>query len=105
MADCLPRLDLLRSLRDEAFSCESAAAVVSAVALSPPLAGSSEVGVERPAGGLVTPDVAIDGLMADRELPPSAQMTGYLFRTPLPAQELLDCGEVLRCEAAVAARA
>jgi len=103
--DCLPRLDLLRALRDGAFSCESAAAVVSAVALPPPLAGAPEVGVEQPSGGLVTPDVAVDALMADGELPPSAQVTGYLFRAPLPAQQPLDCGEVLRREAAVAARA
>ncbi len=43
------------------------AAVVGAVALAALLASAPQVGVERAAEVPVDPDVAIDGLMADRE--------------------------------------
>src|SRR5919201_3822174 len=105
MADPPARLHLRRALRDEALTGEPAAAVVGAVALAPPLAGAPEVRVEQSPFTLVPPDVAVDGLMTDPELPGPPQVAGDLLGAPLPTEQLLDCGEVLGREAAVAARA
>ena len=61
--------------------------------------------VEHAALALVSPDVAVDGLVADRELPRPPQVARDLLGAPLPAQQLLDEGEVLFAKAQVAARA
>ena len=97
------RLDRRGSLRDETFSGQSSTTVIAAVALAAPLAGPSQMGVEQPSRLLVSPDVAVDGLVADGELPQTAEMSGDLLGTPLAAQQLVDLGEVLGREAQVAA--
>jgi hypothetical protein len=54
------------------------------------LARSSQVGMERPSGSLVPPDVAVDGLMADAQVPETAQMSRDLLEAPLAAEQFLD---------------
>src|SRR5215207_9548755 len=105
VADAAAGLDLGGSLRDQALAGESAAAVVSAVALAPPLPGASQVGVERPAPLLIPPDVAVDRLVADREEAGAGEVARDLLGAPLAAQQPVDYGEVFRREALVAARA
>jgi hypothetical protein len=101
----LPRLDLRRPLRDRALSRQSAAAVVGAVALPAPLAGPAQVGIEQTACLFISPDVAVDGLVADREESSPAEVARDLLGAPLPAQQPVDGGEVFRREVAVAAGA
>src|ERR1043166_5910441 len=105
MPDLPARLDLLRALRDEALACEPAAAVVSPVALPAPLAGATQVGVEETSLALIPPDVAVDSLVANRELPGAGQVPSDLFGTPLAAEQPVDEREVCCRKAAVAARA
>ncbi len=45
--------------------------------------------VERAAAAFVSPDVAVDRLVADREVPPAPQPAGDLLRTPVLAEERL----------------
>src|SRR5215218_3675976 len=90
VADLSARLHLRWPLRDQALARQSAAAIVSAVALPPPLARPAEVGVEESSLLLVSPDVAVGRLVADAEEPDSAQVTRDLLGTPLPAEQLLD---------------
>ncbi len=105
MADSVARLDLRRALRDQALPREPAAAVVGAVALPAPLPRPAQVGVERPALFLISPDVAVDGLVADEEPTGPAEVAGDLFGAPLTAQQLVYQREVFGREAAVTARA
>jgi len=65
LADAGARLDLRRTLSEHALAGEPSAAIVSSVALTSPLARAAQVEVERPALSLVTPDVAVDRLVAD----------------------------------------
>ena len=67
VTDTIARLDRGRPLRDHALAGQPPAAVVGTVA--PALAGPAQVGVEQTALTLVAPDVAVDGLVADREQP------------------------------------
>ncbi len=59
--------------------------------------------VEQPTGSLVSPDVAIDSLVTDGELPQTAEMTGDLLWTPLPADQFVDLGKILDGESLIAA--
>jgi len=68
---------------DVTLSGEFPAAVIAAVALAPLLAGTAQFPVEHTAFGPIAPDIAIDGLMADRERTAQPQITRDLFRTPL----------------------
>lgn len=51
----------------------------------------------------VSPDVVVDGLVADKEDPQLAQVSGWLLGTPLPAQQFIDQCKVLCREAQIAA--
>src|SRR5438445_13462197 len=90
MPELLARLDARRPGGDRAFARQAAAAVVAAVALAPLVACSAQVLVERAAGALVGPDVAIDRLMADGELAVAPQPAGHLLRAPIFPQQHLD---------------
>src|SRR5439155_17955475 len=81
------RLDPGRSGGDRPFPRHAAAAVVAAVAFAPLLASAAQVGVERPPGRLVRPDVAVDGLVADLEAALAPQPTGHLLGTPVLDEE------------------
>ena len=105
MPRLLPGLDSRRPLGDEPFSGQFSATVVAAVAFPSSLAGTSQVGVESPALLLISPDVTVDRLVADREEAGAAAVTGDLLGAPLPAQQFVDGGEVRGREALVAARA
>ena len=54
---------------------------------------------------IISPDVAVNRLVADGEEPGPAQVTRDLLGAPLPAQQFIDSSEVLGAEAPVAARA
>ena len=63
------------------------------------------MGVKRPARALIPPDVAVDGLVADREEPLPPEVSRDLLGAPLPAEQLVYQREVFRREVAVTARA
>src|SRR2546425_9425282 len=90
MPELLARLDARRPGGDRAFARQAAAAVVAAVALAPLFACAAQVLVERAAGALVGPDVAIDRLMADGELAVAPQPASHLLRAPIFPQQHLD---------------
>jgi hypothetical protein len=52
----------------------------------------------------ITPDVAINSFVADREPARSAQVSGDLLRAPLLTDEIIDFGKVRRGEALITAR-
>src|SRR5579859_1607852 len=84
------------------FPREAAPTVVAAVAFAALLPGPAEVAVKLAPGRLIGPDVAIDGLVADRELAVAPQPAGDLLGTPVLAHQHLDPGPVRGREAAIA---
>src|SRR5919197_1784681 len=101
----LPSLDLRGALGDGAFTGQFPATIIAAVAFTPTLAGSPEVCVEESSLALVAPDVAVDGLVADREQAFAGEVARDLLGAPLPAQQPVDEREVRGREALVAAGA
>ena len=65
-----------------ALSCEPASAVITVVALPAYLDGTPQVLVEMPAGGFISPDVAVNRFVTDGERPVFAQTTRDLFWAP-----------------------
>ena len=92
----LPGLDLRRPLGDETFSGQFPATVVIAVALTSSLVDSAQVDVEQAALLLISPDVAVDGLVADREEAAAGEVAADLLGAPLSAQQFVDERENLR---------
>ena len=86
---------------DRPLPRQAAAAVVASVAFPALLPRPAEVRVQGPALALVGPDVAIDGLVADAQLPLPAEIAGHLLRTPLLFEEGADEVDVGRREALV----
>jgi len=76
-----------RPLIDHALAGEPPAALVSPVALAALLHGAAQIPVQQPAMAQVTPDVAVDGLVADREPPARAQVPGDLLGAPAAPQQ------------------
>src|SRR2546422_8892504 len=70
-----------------ALAGQAAAAVIAPVAFAPLFARSAQVGVQVAAQAVVGPDVAVDRLMADRELPLAPQPAGDLLGTPVLPQQ------------------
>jgi len=56
-----------RALADVTFAGKTTAAVIRAVAFAPSLAGAAQVRVQRATEHSITPDVAVDRLVADGE--------------------------------------
>jgi hypothetical protein len=83
---------------------EAPAAVVAPVALPAALARSAQMFVQGAATSQIPPDVAIDGLVADRQLSLQAQVPGDLFGAPLLPQQLFHSLPVSAPELAVASR-
>src|SRR5439155_1234480 len=75
---------------DRPLAREPATAVVAAVAFAPPLAGAAQMPVQRAAGVLVGPEVAIDRLVADRELLMAPQPARHLLGAPILSEQDLD---------------
>jgi hypothetical protein len=75
--------------RDRTLARQAAAAVVASIALAPLLPGPAQVGIQRPPGRLLGPDVAVDRLVADRQDAIAAQPPGHLFRAPVLPHQLL----------------
>src|SRR3712207_8484661 len=59
----------------------------SPVALPAPFPGPAQVGVKQPTAFLIAPDVAVDGLVADRELACAGEMPRDLLGAPLAAEQ------------------
>src|SRR5687767_6976577 len=95
MAYVATRLDRCGALRDEAFSSQSSTTIIAAIALATTFTGTSQMGVEPSSRRLIAPDVAVDGLVADREVPRTAQVAGDLLGTPFLADQLIDLREVV----------
>src|SRR5579859_1569422 len=102
MPELPTRLDDPWPRADQALAREAAPAVVAAVAFAPLLPRAAEVAVKLAPGRLIRPDVAIDGLVADRELPVAAQPAGHLLGTPVLAHQGLDPGPVRGRETPIA---
>jgi hypothetical protein len=77
---------------------ESAAAVIGTITFAAAFASASQVGIEQSSRLFILPDVAIDGLVTDRELAFSAQVSGDLLRAPLLTDQIVDQGEVPGCK-------
>jgi len=85
MAEHLACRYLLGALSDQALTGQSASAIIAALAFSAPFTRSSQMCEERACLTLILPDVAIDGLVADRKLPAAAQ------DGPRPVQGFIAC--------------
>jgi hypothetical protein len=75
-----------------------------AIALAASLAGTPQVSMEQPSALFVSPDVAVDGLVANGELTHPAEVPGHLLGTPLAAEKFVNLKKVLDSEAQVAPR-
>ena len=62
---------------------QPSAAVVTAIALAPLLAGTAQLAVEHAALGPVAPDIPRDGFVIDGQLPRQFEIPRDLFRAPL----------------------
>jgi len=87
--------DDFRPILDAAFAREPAAAILSAVAFAPALAGAAEVPPERAAGTLVAPNPEVDRLMAHDRKTEKTPASHDLLRTPILFEERRDHREVL----------
>ena len=85
VADLGALLGCGRTLADVSFAGETAAAVVGAVVFAALLAGATKVGVQGAAQAPISPDVAVDRLVADAQgaAQPAADLLGA---PPLPKQ-------------------
>jgi len=90
---------------DMPFSGQPSATVVGAVAFSALLSGTPQVGVELSSCGFVGPDIAVDGLVTDRELSLGPEAPGDLFGAPETLQTPGHHAPVLGTESAIAAGA
>src|SRR5438876_1955231 len=90
MADLSARVGRRGAGGDRPLAREPATAVVAAVAFAPPLAGAAQMPVQRAAGVLVGPEVAIDRLVADRELLMAPQPARHLLGAPILSEQDLD---------------
>src|SRR5512145_251105 len=93
-----------RALRDRPFASNAAAAVVAAVAFAALFARAAQMLIERAAGELIGPDVAVDRFVADAEQAKPSQPARHLVGTPIFAQQFLDLGPVGRRELPIAPR-
>jgi hypothetical protein len=92
------------SLGDVTLPGESTTGVIGTVAFTTLLAGLPKKLVARAAAALVTPDVAVDGLMADEENAGPAEPSRDLLWTPFHPEMLDHDIPVLGGEALVASR-
>ena len=69
------------------FAGQSAAAVIAPVALAAILACPAKMHVQTTSAGFVVPYMSVDSLMADAKHTFAAQMSRYLLRAPLLAQQ------------------
>ncbi len=86
VADGVSSLNDRWSLGDVALAGQAAPAVVGTVAFSSLLGGLSQVPVQVAASRFVSPDVLVDGLVADQHDAVKAQMPADLFWAPALAQ-------------------
>src|SRR6266849_3121118 len=89
---------------DRALTGQAAATVVAPVPLAASLPGAPQVAVQLAACSLVRPDVAVNRLVADRELLRAAESARHLLRAPVLAQQRLDPLPVARRKPPVASR-
>ena len=97
-----PACDDVRTILDHPFSCESAAAVIAAIALAPALVRAAQVGPQVAAAFFVLPDPEVDRLVAHDGPPEAAQSPDDLLWAPAASQQSYDELEVPRSEAGVA---
>jgi hypothetical protein len=90
---------------DVPFPGQPSATVVGAVAFSALLSGAPQVGVEVATCGLVGPDIAVDGLVTDREPSLGLEAPGDLFGAPEALEAPGHQAPVLGFESAIAAGA
>ena len=102
MADGASRLGDGWPFGDVALAGQAAPAVVGAVALASLLGGLSQVPVQIAAGRLVSPDVLIDGFVADQHDAVKAQVACDLFGAPALFQVAVNNGEMGVIELSVA---
>ena len=102
--DTAPVLRSRGPFGDRSFACQPASAVVAAVPFSARFSRPSEVVVEEPTASTVLPDVAVDGLVADREDAGQREPAGDLLRAPVLLQAGLDNRPGRGVELAVAPR-
>lgn len=93
-----------RPLADVPLAGQAATTVVATVALAPLFAGTAQVFVQPPAATFVSPDVPVDGLVADRQHAVALQPGGDLLRTPQVRKQALDQAEVVAGESPIAPR-
>ena len=105
VADLASPLHLGWPLPDHSFARQSPSAVVTTVAFPAALARTAQMFVERASTSQIPPDVPVDCLVADRQLPFQAQVPGDLFRAPLFPQQLFHSFPVPPPKLAVASRA
>jgi hypothetical protein len=105
VAEAAPHSDDGWAILEHAFARKATAAVVSAVALAPPLRGATQVGPKDATALFVLPDPEVDGLVAHDGPAESAKSSDDLFWAPVPLQQPNDQCEVTRIVAAIAPRA
>jgi hypothetical protein len=59
--------------------------------------------VEHTSGSLIPPDVAVDGLVADAQMPQTGKMSGDLLGAPLAAEQRVYLREILGRESLITA--
>jgi len=104
MADLATLLDARRPLADVPLASQAATTVVATVALAPLFAGAAQVFVQPPAATFVSPDVLVDGLVADRQHAVALQPGGDLLRTPQVRKQALDQTDIVTGESPIASR-
>src|SRR5712671_1891125 len=104
MPDLCAGLGRRGARRDRPFAGQPPPAVVAAVAFAALLPGAAQVRVQRPAGGFVRPEVAIDRFVADRELVVCSQPASNLLGAPILPHERLHPRPVRGYEPPIAPR-
>ena len=79
-----------RPLRDVSFPAQNAAAVMRSISLSSAFTALAQVLVKNAAVSLVSPDIPIDGLVADAHHPAPAKHQGNLLWRPIRQEKTAD---------------